>query len=61
MLIIFWVTLLFYKFSANIMRKVKSKLIAIKFRVCKSVHLHTFKRINSNQMQQLIVGLFLVV
>jgi len=31
------------------------------FRICKSVHLHTFKRINTKQMQQLITGLLLVV
>jgi len=31
------------------------------FSVCKSVHLHTFKRTNTNQMQQLITGSLFVV
>jgi hypothetical protein len=31
------------------------------FRVCKSVHLHTFKWIYTSKMQQLITGLLLVV
>ena len=33
----------------------------LNFRVCRSVHLHSFKWINTNQMQQLITGLLLVV